>query len=298
MEVGAISRIRNSYLMTYPVHEKCLVCGSTDYGVLPAEYAHAYLVRCRNCGLVFGSRIPSGEELNEHYGKYPRNNNLSALTIKRYEELLDQFEPYRKTNRLLDIGCGDGHFLAVAKSRGWEVYGTEFTGEAVEVCRKKGIEMHHGIIQSWTGVKNFDVITSFEVLEHITDGREHAAAIHSLLRTGGLFYFTTPNFNSFSRRWLGGKWKIIEYPEHLCYYTADTVNRLLVDHQLAKLDILSTGITLRQFPNGTSHYAEREEELRSSIERSAVLRFAKRVINRLLSALRLGDTLKGYYVKT
>jgi 2-polyprenyl-3-methyl-5-hydroxy-6-metoxy-1,4-benzoquinol methylase len=295
--MGTVSCIGNKTLIDFPTQEKCLVCGCTEYGVLSDEYAHAYLVRCTNCSLVFGQRIASADELNDHYGKYPRNNTLSPLTVKRYEELLDQFEPYRRTNRLLDIGCGDGHFLAVAKSRGWEVYGTEFTVEAVEVCHKKGIEMHQGIIQSWKSVHDFDVVTSFEVLEHITDGREHASAIHSLLRTGGLFYFTTPNFNSFSRRWLGGKWKIIEYPEHLCYYTAKTINRLLVDHKLAKLNLLTTGITLRQFPSETSHYAEREEELRTSIEGNKFLSFAKRTINWWLSAFNLGDTLKGYYVK-
>lgn len=279
-------------------HGHCLVCGSTEYGVLGKQYAHAYLVKCSACGLVFCSRIPSDEELHDHYTKYPRNTAISPLTISRYEQLLDQFEPYRRTNRLLDIGCGDGHFLAVARSKGWEVFGTEFTSEAVEVCCSKGIQMHKGIIQSWNDRGDFDVITSFEVLEHITDGREHAKKIHELLRTGGLFYFTTPNFNSLSRRVLRGKWKIIEYPEHLCYYTAQTIHRLLADAGLKKLRIDTTGITLRRFPDEKRHYAQSEEQLRSSIEGNAFLRSAKGFVNWWLSALRLGDTLKGYYVKS
>lgn len=278
-------------------HHECLVCDSTAFGVLAQEYAHAYLVKCSHCGLVFASRIPSEEELNAHYASYPRNTSLSPLTIKRYEELLEQFEPYRRTNRLLDIGCGDGHFLAVAKSKGWNVFGTEFTDEAVEVCRAKGIEMHKGIIQSWSGAGNFDVITSFEVLEHITDGKEHASSIHALLRKGGLFYFTTPNFNSFSRKWLGGKWKIIEYPEHLCYYTSRTITRLLNDAGLHRLQVKTTGLTLRQFPAGENHYAQKEEALRNSIEGNKLLLFAKRTLNWWLSLARLGDTLKGYFVK-
>jgi Fe2+ transport system protein FeoA len=116
---------------------------------------------------VYGERIPSLQELNDHYGKYPRNTSISPLTIKRYEELLEQFEPYRRTNRLLDVGCGDGHFLEVAKRKGWTVYGTEYTSEAVNVGRAKGIEMHEGLIQSFTAAGEFDVITSFEVLEHV-----------------------------------------------------------------------------------------------------------------------------------
>jgi 2-polyprenyl-3-methyl-5-hydroxy-6-metoxy-1,4-benzoquinol methylase len=281
----------------YPVHAHCPLCGSAETGVLGEEYRHAYLVQCQQCGLVYGERIPSLQELNDHYGKYPRNTSISPLTIKRYEELLEQFEPYRRTNRLLDVGCGDGHFLEVAKRKGWTVYGTEYTSEAVNVGRAKGIEMHEGLIQSFTAAGEFDVITSFEVLEHITDGNEHAAAIARLLRKGGLFYFTTPNFNALSRKWLGGKWKIIEYPEHLTYYTAQTAEKLLVKAGLQRLQIISTGITLRQFPSGENHYASSEEQLRNSIESSGSLRLLKSFINYWLTLLNLGDSLKGYFVK-
>ncbi len=281
----------------YPTHSHCTLCASADIGVLNSEFRHAYLVQCHNCGLVFGERIPTTQELIDHYAKYPRNTSISPITIKRYEELLDQFEPYRRTNKLLDIGCGDGHFLEVAKLKGWNVFGTEYTAEACNPARVKGIVMHEGLIQSYTSENDFDVITSFEVLEHITDITEHTVAIQHLLRRGGLFYFTTPNFNSFSRKWLGGKWKIIEYPEHLTYFTTDSSEKLLVQAGLQKLNIISTGITLRQFPNEDKHYAATEEQFRSSIESSGGLRFAKRFVNFLLTQLKLGDSLKGYFVK-
>lgn len=281
----------------YSKQTHCPLCHSTELGTLGDAYAHAYLVQCQKCSLVFGERIPTLEELSAHYDTYPRNTAISPLTIKRYEELLGQFEPYRRTNRLLDVGCGDGHFLEVAKRKGWEVYGTEYTDTAVSVCRAKGIAMHQGLLQSFAAADEFDVVTSFEVLEHITDGTEHAHTIAKLLRTGGLFYFTTPNFNSFSRRWLGGKWKIIEYPEHLTYYTAQTATRLLAGAGLQRLAVISTGITLRQFPNEGNHYAHSEEQLRNSIESSGSLRFLKRFINYWLTVLNLGDSLKGYFVK-
>lgn len=281
----------------YPTHTHCTLCGSVEIGVLSKEYRHAFLVHCQSCGLVFGERIPSQQELTDHYAKYPRHTSISPLTIKRYEELLEQFEPYRRTNKMLDVGCGDGHFLATAKKKGWQVFGTEYTSDACEPARAKGITMHEGLIQSFSSESDFDVVTSFEVLEHITDANEHVAAIHKLMRKGGLFYFTTPNFNSFSRRWLGGKWKIIEYPEHLTYFTPKTAENLLVKAGMKKLNIISTGITLRQFPNDGKHYAASEEQFRNSIESSGGLRFAKRFVNFWLTQLNLGDSLKGYFVK-
>lgn len=282
------------------LHTSCLLCQSKDLHPLPEAYEHAYLVQCNSCGLVFGSRIPTQEELQAHYAQYPRNTSISPVTVKRYEALLEKMEPWRKTNKILDVGCGDGHFLETAKRKGWDVYGTEFTDEAIASCRAKGISMFKGSIQDYDVTDHFDVITSFEVLEHINDGREHVRKIHSLLRPGGLFYFTTPNFNSLSRKRLGGKWNVIEYPEHLTYYTASTITRLLAEAGFKKLGVLTTGFSPQRFQlsKGTAtRSGNSDESLRIAIEEKAHLRFAKNVANGLLNLFRAGDTLKGFFTK-
>lgn len=281
-------------------HNACLSCGSTDLNPLGAEYEHAYLVKCASCGLVFGKRIPSETDLQHHYAQYVRDNSISPITVKRYEELLEQFESFRKTNRILDIGCGDGHFLAVAKRKGWEVVGTEYTDEAVKVCRAKGITIHQGDIRTFSS-DAFDVITSFEVLEHINNGPEHIRKISELLRKDGLFYFTTPNFNSFSRRWLGGKWKIIEYPEHLTYYTVRTISKLLQQNGFTKKSFLTSGFSPQRFKlsvGTATRSGNSDEGLRTAIEEKVILRIAKKMINGILNLFRAGDTLKGFFVKT
>ncbi len=280
-------------------HKHCLLCNSESLIPLGKGYEHAYLVKCSSCGLVFGEKIPSTEDLQIHYAKYKRDNSISPITIKRYEELLNRFEPYRKLNRILDIGCGDGHFLAVAKQNGWEVFGTEYTDEAVNVCREKGIQIHQGNLQTFFA-EQFDVVTSFEVLEHINDGQEHAAKINSLLRNKGLFYFTTPNFNSFSRKYLGGKWNVIEYPEHLTYYTVGTITKLLKNAGFSRISVRTTGFSLQRFKLSVGK-AERmensEEELRTAIEEKALLRLSKNIANGILNIFRSGDTIKGFFLK-
>lgn len=280
-------------------HENCLSCGASQLRPLGDDYKHAFLVKCDSCGLVFGNRIPSQENLQAHYAQYVRDNSISPITIKRYEELLDQFEPFRKNNRILDIGCGDGHFLAVAKRKGWEVVGTEYTDEAVRVCRSKEIEIHQGDISTFSNGP-FDVITSFEVLEHINNGPAHVRKIFELLRPGGLFYFTTPNFNSFSRKWLGGKWKIIEYPEHLTYYTARTITQLLEKSGFSKESIRTTGFSPQRFKlsvGTATRSGNSDEGLRNAIEEKVFLRIAKTIINGTLNIFRSGDTLKGFFIK-
>lgn len=286
--------------MSSPITQ-CTFCGSSSLSPLGASYTHASLVACKGCDLVFAAQHPSTEELIAHYKQYKRGFTMSPLTISRYNELLDSMEAFRRTGKMMDVGCGDGHFLEVAKNRGWQVTGTEFDPVAVELCRKKGITIFRGALASLQLEGDFDVITSFEVIEHIHSGVEDVQRIQALLRSGGLFYFTTPNFNSLSRRWLKGEWGVISYPEHLTYYTRTTMHRLLTQHGLIKQKIKTTGISLQKFsvnpePGGSGD-VNLDEQVRSRIEKSGLLRTVKLVVNELLSVFALGDTIKGWYIK-
>ena len=196
--------------------ETCLLCGSVI--ITLQGYEHHKLVKRTSCKFIFCKQIPGLEELKAHYELYPRANAISEITIKRYNELLDTFEKYRKTNNMIDVGCGDGYFLAEAFKRGWRVFGTEFTDEAISVCIKKNISMTKGPIKAESySADFFDVLTSFEVIEDINNPIEETLIYKTILRSGGAIYITTPNFNSISRVILGPRWNVIEYPEHLCY---------------------------------------------------------------------------------
>ncbi|MCA6364754.1 MAG: class I SAM-dependent methyltransferase [Bacteroidetes bacterium] len=279
----------------------CPLCHSKHIAELGKSYAHASLYRCADCRFVFSASIPSAAELQAHYSSYRRNNHFSGITRKRYLELLETLEPYRKHNRILDVGCGDGYFLETAKARGWEVYGTEFTTDAVEICRNKGITMFQGTILDVPQELEFDVVTTFEVIEHMNNGAEFAARTHALLRHGGLFYFTTPNFNSISRRKLKGNWRVIDYPEHLSYYTPSTITRLLRSNGFTKIRLITSGVSLQSQTTYRqaieSGNLAPDETLREKIENRFYMRWIKKVVNGLLSLTGTGDTLKGFFVK-
>jgi len=111
------------------IHTECLICKSQKIKQLSDYYESKGLVKCEKCGFVYMEKIPTIEDLNSHYETYSYSSEqyLSPLTIESYNVLLDEFEKYRKTNKILDVGCGRGFFLTQAKKRGWEVYGTEYT---------------------------------------------------------------------------------------------------------------------------------------------------------------------------
>ncbi|MGL4596665.1 MAG: class I SAM-dependent methyltransferase, partial [Bacteroidia bacterium] len=213
---------------------------------------------------------------------------------------------YRKNNRILDVGCGRGWFLIEAKKRGWEVYGTEYSKKAIDLCQMSGIEMQAGELNPNSfPVTDFDVITSFEVIEHIYTPQQELRAIYQLLRQGGLFYCTTPNFNSLLRYYLKKDYNIIGYPEHLIYFTKSTLNRSAKQQGFRKLKFLSTGISLTRFRLSKKTSTEKlisatsaDEVLRRDIDRKWYLKLAKSVVNTLLTWTNTGMTLKGYYEKS
>lgn len=286
----------------------CIICNSSDIKDMKG-FEDAFLCKCAKCSFVFSRRIPTLAELMHHYDGYGRNDFLSDITIKRYNELLDTFQKVRKTNRILDIGCGIGYFLEVARKRGWEVYGTEFTEKAIEICEAKGIKMHKGALNPDNYPKDFfDVVTSFEVIEHINTPQIEIKNIHEVLRKDGYFYVTTPNFNSLLRYHLKEKYNVIGWPEHLSYYSPKTMNFLLSQNGFKKKWMKTTGFSLTRLNTSkqedipyTSHafIAEdtKDEQLRRSFEENPLLGFVKKSVNTTLSILGKGDALKALYFK-
>lgn len=262
--------------------------------------------RCLNCGFVFMSRIPTDAELQAHYGMYAYGNQqyLSPLTIESFNRLLDEFEKYRKTNLILDVGCGQGWFLETAKKRGWIVYGTEFSQQAVKICTEKGIIMKQGVLDpSQFGELQFDIIYSSEVLEHINNPLPELSNMHQLLRKGGLLYLTTPNFNCYLRRKFKADYNIIEYPEHLSYYTPKTLDFVLTKVGFKKDRLLTTGISLTRAENSSGKPAEKRSEeskdelLRQLMSKNVLMKYLKSAVNAGLTLTGLGITLKAYYRK-
>jgi SAM-dependent methyltransferase len=293
----------NQATTTPSYHSRCLISGSEKLRPLKG-YEKDYLVKSSPVGFVFSAKIPTEEELIACYEGYAREEYLSPVTAKRFNELLDGFEPYRKTGRILDIGCDTGLFLLEAKKRGWEVYGTEYTETALQKCRANGIQMQQGKLNpSLYEPEMFDVITLMEVIEHINNPQEEIQNIKQLLRPGGLFYFTTPNFNSIERYVLKGKYNIIAYPEHLSYYTKKTVHYLLRRYGFKKVKLTTTGISISRLRSSLGKQEKiggatsSDEALRTRLEKGGFNQLIKKILNWTLDVTGLGSSLKGWYIK-
>ena len=287
-------------------HKACLVCNSPKIYSLRGYESHD-LSKCSDCGFVFMRRIPTISELEDYYSVYAYENEkeMPEPTKISLERLVKGFNSYRQNNRILDVGCGEGWILEIAKKDGWDVYGTEYSTRAIEICEAKGIKMYKGVLRpEEMQINEFDVIVSSETIEHINNPREDFSNICKLLRKGGLLYLTTPNFNSYLRYWLKEKYNVIGYPGHLSYYTKTTLNTLLTNCGFKKVKVLTTGISLTRFQNSIkavngapNNGMSADEKLRTRIIKSPGLQFVKKVVNKGLTFTGLGMTLKAYYIK-
>ncbi len=282
---------------------RCLLCGSN--ALIPMKgYENTFLVRCSSCRFVFCKRKPTNDELKVHYASYPRTNAISEITVRRYDALLDTFEPYRKTNNIIDVGCGDGFFLEAAKKRKWNVFGTEFSQEAIDACIKRGIQITASPLDPNHYKRDFfDVITSFEVIEHINSPQNELKSFRSILRTGGVVYLTTPNFNSISRNFLKSKWNIISYPDHLSYYTRSTLKSLFKKSDFKLIKISTSNISIKRFIASTSSAefsstkSNVDELLRQKTEGNIVFKVLKTSVNAILNLTGKGDAMKALFQK-
>lgn len=242
---------------------------------------------------MFSDTVPTPDALGEHYSQYDRDAAVSDITLGRYRELLVSLEPYQRTGRILDFGSGSGAFLEVARDLGWHAHGVEF-GEAAALCAEKGFEVHEGPLGADRfPAGHFDVVTAFEVVEHLAHPRKELESVARSIRPGGACYLTTPNFDSLSRRLLRERWRIVSYPEHLNYFTTATLTRLVETTGFRRVSVTTSGLSVAELRRGSGAIdRQADEPLRQLTEQRAVARLGKRVANRVLGAARAGDTLR------
>lgn len=154
-----------------------------------------------------------------------RRNSTDAL--RRIE--LDS-STSRTEGRILDFGSGWGYFLATAKEHGWATYGLEPLATAAVYARSTfGLKIITDTLHEDTFPSDFfDVITSFQVFEHLPYPKEDIQRLHRMIRQDGLILIEVPNFETWTMRLMKSRHRHF-VQDHLNFFSFRTLSQLLVD---------------------------------------------------------------------
>jgi len=138
--------------------------------------------------------------------------------------------PYQAGGRLLDIGCGNGYYLAVMKELGWEVAGIEIDPKAAEVAKSRfDILVHQGNLENAPFDDNyFDVITMSQVIEHVPDPVLFIQNAAKFLKPSGQMVVVTPKVQSLEHKIFSHNWYPLDPPRHLFLFTPKTLKKCFV----------------------------------------------------------------------
>lgn len=217
-----------------PEFVPCDHCGSTEERVLfeGPDRLHRLpgifrLVQCLQCGWIRQNPRPTIETIGYYYPSC-YVNFVPAIEDepkpwrrwdRRYGILKRRWavERLQPRGRLLDVGCATGIFLHEMQQAGWDVVGVEPNPEAADYAQKRfGLSVHVGLLRQ-VGLpgSSFDVITLWDVLEHLHTPWADLIEMHRLLRNKGLLVVRIPNLESPAARWFGPLWVGWDLPRHL-----------------------------------------------------------------------------------
>lgn len=250
-----------------PDHRSCPVCGQHHAQVLfrPRE-SPGPVSKCLHCGMVYITTIEDSHALIFdgpviHGNTSPQilmSSNVDDVkdlweftclpdkeaewrTIQRNSiDALQRLEPYINKyteRRILDFGSGWGFFLAVARERGWNTYGLEpLLACAVYARAKFNLNITIDTLRENTFPQEvFDVITSFQVFEHLPHPKKDIEHLHKMLRKDGIILIEAPNFDTWTMRIVGSRHRHF-VQDHLNFFSITTLCKLLTDSGYEVLD--------------------------------------------------------------
>lgn len=215
----------------------CPSCNQSNFSKYKYISKHL-LVRCKNCHLLV---TKASKKQIESYvkAKYSREyainySNALPKLQKRFNYQINQVKKYKTGGKLLDIGCGTGHFLEYLKTnhKNWRISGVEPSKMLRQVARANT----HGDIRDGRLDKipyeddHFDVITCYDVLEHNINLGANIKELRRVLKPQGILFIQAPNYLSLMAKLAGDKWDWWCVPDHILHFSYGFLTKYLTEN--------------------------------------------------------------------
>ena len=242
----------------------CNLCGASDsHTILRTARLDGPLLRCGRCGFAYvDSEHPrflvlDGQDQDARGQTFGRINQVAQAelhldpavealeqSVRRRTHLhrLEEIKRFRQKGSLLEIGCGRGEFLELARLEGYSVHGVEpHPQHAAHARGVLGLDVFPGTLsEAFLKDESFDLVVLFHVIEHLRDPSREINRVWQVLKQKGLVVIETPNINTIWFTLLGKRWRQL-IPEHYFLFSESTIRRLLESYRFRMLEIKSIG---------------------------------------------------------
>jgi SAM-dependent methyltransferase len=179
--------------------------------------------------------------MHRHYtDAYDRLIAIAGETSpQRWRDRNTALALHKQSGALLDLGCSSGAFLQSLRGQGWDLFGIEMSAQSAKKAQaKSGASVFVGdILDARFPPAAFDVITCFDVFEHLYEPRKVMEKVAEWLKPGGIFYVLVPNIDAAEARVFKGYWHGLELPRHLFHYSPSSLSFLAVSAGLRQMSI-------------------------------------------------------------
>lgn len=230
----------------------CNLCGQDDYVVRfpatmqpqeqikvdafsctnPGYGHHAQIVQCKHCGYVYANPRWSGAEILQAYTAvtdetYVQERAGRELTFRKHLHALEKRVGKANGRSLLDVGAYIGVFVETAAAAGWQACGVEPSEWAASMAQQHGLQVIHGTQDTPELVdKQFNVVTMWDVIEHVADPSGEIGKAYQLLKPGGWLVIHTMDIDSLMAKLMKGRWPWL-MDMHIHYFSQKTLQQML-----------------------------------------------------------------------
>ncbi len=227
--------------------EHLLACPSCGHQHIK-DYLHAIdytvsketfeMVQCKACELIFTNPRPEANQAGKYYQSenYISHSNtqkgivnqlyhwVRTITLKQKTSWIDGYKIGEK--KLLDIGCGNGHFLKACQDMGWAITGMELDPATAQRAKELLQQNIHPSLENIDSNEQFDLITMWHVLEHVYEIHDYFEFFKKHLSKNGKLLFALPNHKSYDAEVFQQYWAAYDVPRHIYHFNPTTLELL------------------------------------------------------------------------
>jgi 2-polyprenyl-3-methyl-5-hydroxy-6-metoxy-1,4-benzoquinol methylase len=200
------------------------------------------IVRCEACDLLFTNPRPEAEQAGYFYKSenYISHSNTQKGFINKLYHAVRNITLKQKTNliqgdqqgtkNLLDIGCGNGHFLHACQQRGWNTFGMELDPDTAARAASLTGQSIYPNLQAIPNDPQFELISLWHVLEHVYEIDAYFEFFKKRITPSGKLLLALPNSKSFDARYFKEFWAAYDVPRHIYHFNPETIQSVAKKH--------------------------------------------------------------------